>query len=79
MKSLTLTIFVVLASFVLLTHALEDDDAAFDRVMANLKSIAQKRARYCSDDFMDPIGLYCNYKRGLPRNRRSLPSRFDLE
>lgn len=55
-------------------------DVAFDRVMSNLKSIAAKRARYCSDDFMDPIGLYCNYKRGLPRNRRSAsPSRFDLE
>ena len=57
---------------------LQDADF-YNQVYSNLKEIASKRARACMDNFLDPIGLYCNYKRGLPRQRRSLPSRFDLE
>lgn len=82
MKSLTLTIFAVLASFLLITHsaAEEEDNEFYNKVYDNLQQIAQKRARACMDNFLDPIGLYCNYKRGLPRNRRSIrDSRFDME
>nr|ASK86235.1 atrial natriuretic peptide precursor transcript variant 1 [Ophionotus victoriae] len=81
MKSLTLTIFVVLASFVLLTHALEDDEAAdlMDQMLAQLSEMKEKRARNkgCNTNlFMDHIGspAWCRRKRS-----RILPKLDDME
>lgn len=83
MKSLTLTIFAVLASFVLLTHAALDDEQQettgnlIENMIAELQQI-QKRGRNngCNSYFMDPINQpsWCKRKRS-----RVLPKFDEME